>query len=102
MEVGFAFFVVVALILVIWIFIEIKRMRHKLFAIFLIALILFTYISFSVVLRGKNIDYTSVSGWTTAGKLYFSWLGNAFENFKTLTSSAVKMDWEGNKSLSKD
>ncbi|MFC1682036.1 hypothetical protein ACFL0X_00275 [Nanoarchaeota archaeon] len=96
MEWGFTLFVVVALIAVVYIFIEIKRLKHKLFAIFLIALILFSYISFSVVLKDKDIDYKTTSGMTEASKVYFSWLGSLFGNVKTITTNAVGMDWSSN------
>ena len=96
MVVGITLFIVAVLIIAIWVVIEIKRLKHKLFAIFLIALILFTYISFTVTLRGQEIDYTTVSGMITATKLYFSWLGSIFGNLKTMTTHAIHMDWNGN------
>ncbi len=96
MEVGITLFVVAILIIAIWVIIEMKRFRHKLFAIFLIVLILFTYISFTVTLKGKDIDFTSISGLTTATKLYFAWIGSVFGNLKTITTNAVKMEWSTN------
>ncbi len=93
MGLGIGFFIVAALIAVIWVFIEFKRMRHKIFAIVLIGLILFTYISFSVVVKNHNIDFKSATGWLTAGKLYFGWLFSAFDNAKYLTTQAVKLNW---------
>ena len=96
MVIGVTFFVIAILIIAIWVIIEIKRLKHKLFAIFLIALILFTYISFTVTLRGQEIDYTTVSGMMTATKLYVSWLGSLFGNLKTMTTHAIQMDWSGN------
>lgn len=94
MVVGVAVFVVGILIVVVWLLVEMKRMRHKIFAIFLIALILFTYLSFYVALKGKDINYTTLGGWTQAGKLYFNWLGGMFGNMKSITGYAVKMDWK--------
>lgn len=96
MEVGITIFIIAALIIVIWIVIEVKRMKHKIFAIFLIALILFLYISSTFVFKGHDINFKTVSGMTTATKLYFSWLGSIFGNMKSITTSAVKMDWKGN------
>lgn len=93
MGLGIGFFVVAALIAVIWVFIEFKRLRHKIFAIFLIGLILFTYVSFSVVIKNHNIDFKSVDGWLSAGGLYFGWIFSAFDNAKYLTAQAVKLDW---------
>ncbi|MFH1585540.1 MAG: hypothetical protein ABIB79_02135 [archaeon] len=96
MEIGAALFVVSILIVAIWVFVELKRLRHKVFAVFLIALILFTYISFSVVLKGQDIEWSTMGGVMKASKLYFSWLGSMFGNMKSITGYAVKMNWDGN------
>ncbi len=96
MVIGVTLFVIGVLVAAIWIIIEVKRLRHKMFAIFLIALILFTYFSFYFVLKDKDIDYTSVSGMITAGKLYFSWFGSMFGNFKSITTHTIKLEWKGN------
>lgn len=93
MAIGVTLIIIGVLVASIWVIIEIKRMKHKLFAIFLIALILFTYVSFSVTLKSHDIDYKSVSGITEAGKLYFSWLGSMFGNMRSITTNAIKMDW---------
>ncbi len=93
MALGIGFFITAALIAVIWVFIEIKRMRHKVFAFFLIGMILFTYISFSVVMKNQNLDLSTLGGWVTAGKLYFGWLFSVFGNAKYLTTQAIKLDW---------
>lgn len=94
MAIGITVLIVGILIVAIYLFVEVKRLRHKMFAIFLIVLILFTYLSFAAVLKDKGIDYKSASGVATAGNLYFSWLGSLFGNFKTLTSNAISMDWK--------
>ena len=95
MKIGLAILILAILIITIWMFVEFKRARHKMFAIFLILLILFAYISFNLVLAGKNIDYGSIDGIKEAGGIYFSWLGSIFGNIKTITSNAIKMDWAG-------
>jgi len=87
------------LILAIWVIIEIKRLKHKLFAIGLIALILFTYVSFSVTIKNQEIDFKTASGLTKATKLYFIWLGSTFSNMRTITSNAIKMNWGVNESI---
>ena len=99
MVVGLALLVISVLIIAIWVFIEFKRMRHKIFAIFIIVLIIFSYVSFSLVLKGQDIDYTTASGVGQATKLYFLWLGSAFGNMKVITTNAIKMDWSGNESI---
>ena len=89
-------FVVAILIIAVWVIVEMKRMRHKMFAIFLIGLILFSYISFSFVFKEKEIDVSNIEGIKSAAGLYFSWLGSIFSNFKSITSKAIDMDWKNN------
>ncbi len=93
MAIGVTLLVVAVLIIAIWVVIEIKRFRHKLFAIFLIVLILFTYFSFTTVLKGKDIDFKTATGIKEAGSLYISWLGSIFGNLKAITIHAIDMDW---------
>ena len=96
MAIGMTVLIISALIAAIWVIIEIKRLKHKLFAIFLIGLILFGYFSFNVSLRGQDIDVKTVSGIIEVSKIYFSWLGSAFGNIKDITTNAINMDWKGN------
>lgn len=99
MGIGITLFVVIALILAIWIFIEVRRFRHKALAIFLIVLILFTYLSFTSVIKEKDIDFKTITGLTTATRLYFSWLGSIFGNLKTITTNAIRMNWKDNTTI---
>lgn len=96
MAIGVMLFVIAVLIIAIWIVIEMKRARHKLFAIVLIALILFTYISFTIVIKDHDVDLKTVSGIIEAGGLYVNWLGSLFGNAKSITTHAVNLDWSGN------
>jgi len=94
MAIGVTLLVVAVLIIAVWVVIEIKRFKHKLFAIFLIVLILFTYFSFTAVLKGKDIDFKSGAGLKEAGKLYIAWLGSIFGNLKSITTHTIDMDWK--------
>ncbi|MFH1801769.1 MAG: hypothetical protein ABH804_02990 [archaeon] len=96
--IGTTLIVIAVFVIAAWIIIEMKRFRHKILAIFLIALILFSYLSFTAVFRERNIDYKSLNGVTEATKIYFSWLGSVFGNIKSITTNAVKMDWGANSS----
>ena len=73
-----------------------KRVKHKFFSIFLIFLVLFLFISFTIVFGGKDISIKNVSDMGNLASTYLSWLGNLFGNFKILTTNAIKMDWSGN------
>jgi len=99
MAVGIAFMVIAILIIAIWILVELKRLRHKLFAIFLIALILFFYVTISLTLREQEVDFKTTEGITKASKLYLAWMGSAFGNMKIITTNAIKMDWNTKKSI---
>lgn len=99
MVIGITLFIIAVLIIAVWVVIEMKRMRHKLFAVFLIGLILFLYISSAFVFKEQDIEWKSVSGVIKATKIYFSWLGSAFGNLRSITSYAIKMDWKINKTI---
>ena len=94
MAIGVTFIIVAVLVVAIWLIIEAKRMKHKVFAILLIMLIIFTYFSFSVILKNNEVDLKTAEGLMSAGKLYFSWLGGVFTNVKSITAYAFKQDWK--------
>ncbi len=99
MGVGITIFIVAALVIAIWFIVALKRVRHKIFAMFLIGLILFLYFSSSFVFKDQEIDFKTISGLTTASTLYFTFLGSIFGNVKTITANAIKMDWNGNETI---
>lgn len=90
---GIVLIVVSILILGIWVMVELRKFKHQLWAFVLIGLILFAYISFTLTTRNQDLDYTSFSGITKAVKIYFSWIGTLFVNFKSLTGHAIGLDW---------
>jgi len=93
MELGLTFMIVGVLIIAIWIIFELKRLKHKIFAIFLIAFILFLYVSFTYSIKGQEINIKNPDGIIRASKIYFAWIGSAFGNMKTITTDAIRMDW---------
>jgi len=99
MEIGGTLFIVVGIIAFIYILIEIKRFKHKIFALFLIGLILFSYLSTAMIFKDKEVDLKTVPGVIAASKIYFSWLGTVFTNTKQITANVVNMDWGTNKSV---
>jgi len=88
-----ALIIVVALVALIWIFVELKRFKHKVFAIFLVVLIVLSYVSFVAVFKDKNIDWREPSELKRASLLYFSWLGSVFQNLKSITTHAIDLEW---------
>ncbi len=86
--------VISAIIIAIWVIIEVKRFKHKIFAIFLMILVVFLYFGAFAVFQDREVDLGSVSGVMDATKVYFSWMVNIFGNFKTLTAGAIQLDWK--------
>jgi hypothetical protein len=91
--IGTTLIVLVILSAAIWMIIEIKRFEHKIFAILLIGLILFGYLSTINAFKTQELDFTSISGIYSTGSIYLSWLGGFFNNLKTITLNVIKMDW---------
>jgi hypothetical protein len=91
--IGVALVVIIAIVLFIWLYFELKKFKHKIWAMLIIAAILFGYFSFSVTLKGQDINYASIDGIMEAGGIYFSWIGGIFGNLKSITGGAVQMDW---------
>jgi hypothetical protein len=85
--------VVIVLIIAVWLLFEFRKFKHKIFAVFLIVLILGTYLSFMVAIRGSDIDFTSLEGIGEAGHLYYLWLSSVFGNLKYITANAIQLDW---------
>ena len=99
MELSVIFFVMIILIFAVWLIFKLKGFQHKFLTIFLIGLILFSFVSFSLVFQGQDASIKNVSDIDKVTKLYFSWLGSIFNNMKMLTTQAIKMDWQGNKTV---
>jgi len=93
MAIGVVLLIIAVAVIFIWVSVELKRLKHKLFAIFLIGLIIIGYLSTFVAFRGQDIDLTTVSGLMHASGIYFSFLSSLAGNFVTITSNAVHMDW---------
>lgn len=85
--------VVVLAILALLFMSKMKTTGHKFSLAVIIILILFFYFTFTSVASSNSVNLNSTSGIISAGQLYFSWLGHAFTNVKSITGNAVKMDW---------
>jgi hypothetical protein len=96
MVAGFTIVLIIGLVVLIYLVFELKRMKHKLFAFFLIALILFGFFSFNLVFKGEEIPMNNITDFGNAAKLYFGWAGYIFNNVKVVTTNAIQMDWNGN------
>jgi len=72
---------------------KMNRIRHKIWIITLILAALFLYTSVTVVYSEHQVKLDSAEGVFQASKIYLGWLANGFQNIKSLTGNAVKMDW---------
>jgi len=81
------------LIIAALIALKMNNLRHKLWIIVLICTVLFLYTTASVVYAKNELQLDTVEGVFSSIKIYLGWLGNGFQNLKTLTGNAVKMDW---------
>jgi uncharacterized membrane protein len=97
MDLGMIILVIAVIVVAGLIFFRMKETKHKLFTIFFVILILFILVSFSIVYGGKDISIKNMSDVGKVVNLYFSWIGNVFGNLKILTTNAVNLDWQGNK-----
>ena len=97
MAVGVIILLIAVFIIAILTFLRFKKLNHEIFAFFLILLILFSFFSFTLAFKDKDISIANFSDVTKAVKIYFSWFGNAFANVKMITTQAIRMNWQGNK-----
>ena len=81
------------LILVGFISIRLNNLKHRFFIIILILLALFLYSSMAFTTESKDLDLSSSEGAFSASKIYFGWLANGFQNLKSITGNAIRMDW---------
>ena len=91
--IGIVLIVISILVLGIWLMVELRKFKHQLWAFFLIGIILFAYLSFTLTTRNHDINYASFSGIIKASQIYFSWLGNLFINLKSIAGHAIGLDW---------
>ena len=90
--------IVFAAVIGILLITQLNHFKHKFGVIILILFLLFLSLSFMNVINDNSVDLSSTSGFFSAFKLYFSWLGHVFDNMKVITGNAVRMNWAGNSS----
>lgn len=71
-------------------------MKHKVYAILIVLILMFLYISGTQIIGSNNIDISTGEGVVEAAKMYLVWMGHIAENTKSLAGRAIQMDWEGN------
>ena len=91
--------IIFAIAIIALIIVRIKHFKHKIFAIGIILLLVFFYVTYDAVFAGQDINLKTFEGIVSFAKIYFSWLWHAFGNAKVLTGNALKMDWVGNETI---
>jgi hypothetical protein len=86
--------VIIGLLVVVGlVLLKFKHFRHRLTIVFLIFLVVFLYTTISIVNRTNSLDLTTTEGFLSSVKVYTGWLAHGFDNLKSITGNAVKMDW---------
>ncbi|PIN78183.1 hypothetical protein COV15_00050 [Candidatus Woesearchaeota archaeon CG10_big_fil_rev_8_21_14_0_10_34_12] len=81
------------LIVMVLVVIKIRYISHKTAIVALLILSLLFYVSFSKVISDEGINLKSLSGLDQAGKIYAGWVVKSFDNLKTVTGEATRLDW---------
>jgi len=84
---------IIIVVLGLLVFLKVSHLRHKITTVVIVVLLLFLYVSFSVVAQNHSTDISTAKGLFQATQVYFSWFGQAFVNMKSITGSVVDMDW---------
>ncbi|MEK6918499.1 MAG: hypothetical protein AABW73_00500 [Nanoarchaeota archaeon] len=85
--------IMIGILLVLWILVKFKEMRHRFLGTILLLLILSLFLSATYVINKENIDLKSGDGLSKFTKYYVFWLGNIFSNAKQITGSVINQDW---------
>ena len=85
--------VILILVVIALIALKLNKVRHKIWIIAIILIAIFLYASLALVYSKNDLDLKSAEGISGAFKVYLGWLGNSFQNLKSITGNVVNMDW---------
>jgi hypothetical protein len=83
-------------VIFVWITISFRKIKHKIFALLLVSLLLLGYLSFTYVVNPEKIELSTLKD---AGKIYVNYLNLVFNNIFTISGYAVNLDWSLNSSV---
>ena len=72
---------------------KLTHLKHKMGVSLIVLLFLFIVLTFIKVAMVNSVDFKSATGFFTAFKFYFSWLGSVFGNLKVITGNIIRMEW---------
>lgn len=85
---------IVAIVVFALIIFKFKEVKHKFGLMAIIIIILFIVASFGQLYTKNNLNLSNFDGIVDAGKVYFSWLGQAAHNIGKVSTYAVKQEWD--------
>ncbi len=85
--------IILALVVLAIFVVKIKYVKHKIFIIVLIILVLFVYGSLSLINVNYDLKTNSTENLLESANIYYSWLGNAFNNVKLITGKIISLNW---------
>ncbi|MEK6819446.1 MAG: hypothetical protein AABY10_05960 [Nanoarchaeota archaeon] len=80
---------IVVVLYVLFMF-KMNNFRTKVAFIFIFLGVCFVLMTAYYVLSDNKPDLSNIDGWTQSGKVYFSWLTNAFSSAFKVTGDAIK------------
>jgi len=89
-------FLVIAILIALVVFIAFKwnNLRTKMAFIFIFLGVAFILLTGYLILSGKDVNFSTVEGISSAAKTYVSWLGHAGSNIIKISSYALHQEWK--------
>ncbi len=95
MNLSFVWIAIFGALALLYVFSKITNKGQNAWSYIVVGLLLFLLITFVYIGSFPQVTLSSPSGIIQFGKLYVSWVGSIFTNFKTITGSAIQLDWLG-------
>lgn len=92
--------IIAALVILAFVFLRMSHVKHKVYLMILLFVLLFVYVTGSRIFDEHDLDLKSVEGVGQVLKVYFSWLGSVKDNFKDVAANVIKIDWKLNETES--
>src|SRR3989344_791053 len=90
--------IVIVALLVLWLFVKFKEIRHRLFGTVILLLILSMFLTASYVIKKNSLDLREEGSFGKFTKYYMVWIGGIFSSAKQITGSVASYDWGSVKS----
>ena len=88
-----AWLIILLILVLIFLLTKLSHFKYKIMTIGIILLLITFYLAVNKNLSDQKISLFTIEGAEKAVKTYFSWIGYTFNNIKSLTGNAAKVDW---------